>query len=56
MIDSFDMIIEVPEVSGSLILRDTPGELSVSVARRVAAAREFADTAGHRAPTIPLHP
>ena len=54
MIDSFDMIIEVPEVSGSLLLRDTPGELSVSVARRVAAAREFADTADHRGADDPV--
>ena len=42
MIDRFDMIIEVPEVSGSLLLRDAPGEPTVSVARRVAAARDFA--------------
>ena len=54
MIDRFDMIIEVPEVSGSLLLRDTPGEPSVSVARRVAAAREFADTAGHRGADDPV--
>ena len=43
MIDRFDMIIEVPEVSGRVLLHDTPGEPSVSVARRVLAARDFAD-------------
>ena len=36
------MIIEVPEVSGSLLLHNAPGEPTVSVARRVAAARDFA--------------
>ena len=51
MIDRFDMIIEVPEVSGSLLLRDTAGEPSVSVARRVAAARDFA---GERDPEAPV--
>ena len=51
MIDRFDMIIEVPEVSGSLPLRDTPGEPSVSVARRVTAARDFA---GERDPEAPV--
>ena len=45
------MIIEVPEVSGSLLLRDTPGEPSVSVARRVTAARDFA---GERDPEAPV--
>ncbi|MEC7238074.1 MAG: YifB family Mg chelatase-like AAA ATPase [Pseudomonadota bacterium] len=43
MIDRFDMIIEVPEVIGRMLLRDAGGEPSVSVARRVAAARDFAD-------------
>ena len=42
MIDRFDMIIEVPEVSGSTLLHSAPGEPSVSVARRVATARDFA--------------
>ena len=42
MLDRFDMIIEVPEVSGQLLLDKTPGEASVAVARRVAAARDFA--------------
>ena len=51
MIDRFDMIIEVPEVSGSLLLRDTAGEPSVSVARRVAAAWDFA---GERDPEAPV--
>ena len=35
------MIIEVPEVSGQLLLDKTPGEASVAVAR-VATARDFA--------------
>ena len=51
MIDRFDMIIEVPEVSGGLLLRDAPGEPSISVARRVAAARDFA---GARDPEAPV--
>ena len=42
MIDRFDMIIEVPEVSGSTLLHSAPGEPSVSVARRVTTARDFA--------------
>ena len=42
MIDRFDMIIEVPEVSGKILLHTTQGEPSVSVARRVATARDFA--------------
>ena len=42
MLDRFDMIIEVPEVSGQLLLDKTPGEASVAVARRVATARDFA--------------
>jgi len=44
MLDRFDMIIEVPEVSGQLLLDKTPGEASVAVARRVATARDFAAT------------
>ena len=42
MIDRFDMTIEVPEVSGSLLLHNAPGEPTVSVARRLVAARDFA--------------
>ena len=42
MIDRFDMIIEVPEVSGSLLLHNAPGAPTVSVARRVVAAWDFA--------------
>ena len=42
MIDRFETIIEVPEVSGSLLLHNAPGELTVSVARRVVAAWDFA--------------
>ena len=51
MLDRLDMIIELPEVSGSLLLRDTAREPSVSVARRVAAARDFA---GERDPEAPV--
>lgn len=51
IIDRFDMIIEVPEVSGSLLLHNAPGEPTVSVARRVAAARDFA---GERDPEAPV--
>ncbi|MEC7212257.1 MAG: hypothetical protein VXW25_09655 [Pseudomonadota bacterium] len=36
------MIIEVLEVSGSLLLHNAPGAPTVSVARRVVAARDFA--------------
>jgi len=42
MLDRFDMVIEVPEVSGQLLLDRTPGEASALVAQRVAAAHEFA--------------
>ena len=45
------MIIEVPEVSGSLLLHNALGEPTVSVARRVAAARDFA---GERDPEAPV--
>ncbi|MGC6454183.1 MAG: YifB family Mg chelatase-like AAA ATPase [Candidatus Puniceispirillaceae bacterium] len=44
MLDRFDMIIEVPEVSGQLLLDRCQAEPSVAVARRVAAARDFAAT------------
>ena len=43
MIDRFDIIIEVSEISGRMLLRDVGGEPSVSVARRLAAGRDFAD-------------
>ena len=42
MLDRFDMVIEVPEVSGQLLLDRTPGEASLDVARRVASAQDFA--------------
>ena len=42
MLDRFDMVIEVPEVSGQLLLDRTPGEASLDVARRVAGAHAFA--------------
>jgi len=42
MLDRFDMVIEVPEVSGQLLLDHTPGEASIEVARRVAGAQGFA--------------
>ena len=47
MLDRFDMVIEVAEVSGQLLLDQTPGEATSAVARRVADAQGFA---GHRAP------
>ena len=42
MIDRFDMVVEVPEVSGRLLLDRVPAESSAVVAGRVIAAREFA--------------
>lgn len=42
MLDRFDMVIEVPEVSGQLLPDRTPGEASLEVARRVAGAQDFA--------------
>ena len=42
MLDRFDMVIEVPEVSGQLLLDHRPGEATPDVARRVARARAFA--------------
>ena len=42
MLDRFDMVIEVPEVSGQLLLDGTPGEATSAVARRVADAQGFA--------------
>ena len=50
MIDRFDMIIEVPEVSDSLLLHNTPGEPTMSVARRVVPARDFAGERDLEAP------
>jgi magnesium chelatase family protein len=41
MIDRFDLIIEVPEVSAKLLLSPEEGEATLSIAGRVAAAREF---------------
>ena len=42
MLDRFDLIIEVPEVDGKLLLKGTPGETSQQVASRVKLARDFA--------------
>jgi len=42
MLDRFDMLIEVPEVSGQLLLGRAPGEATLDVARRVADAQAFA--------------
>ena len=42
MLDRFDMVIEVPEVSGQLLLDRTPGEATRDVARRVGGAQAFA--------------
>ena len=42
MLDRFDMIIEVPEGSGQLLLDRTPGEPTGAVLRLVATARDFA--------------
>ena len=42
IIDRFDTIIELLEVSGSLLPHNAPGEPIVSVARHVVAARDFA--------------
>jgi magnesium chelatase family protein len=42
MLDRFDMVIEVPEVSGQLLLDRTPGEATSAVARRVADVQGFA--------------
>jgi magnesium chelatase family protein len=41
MIDRFDLIIEVLEVSAKLLLSPEEGEATLSIAGRVAAAREF---------------
>ena len=42
MLDRFDLIIEVPEVDGKLLLKGTPGETSQQVASWGKLAREFA--------------
>ena len=58
MIDRFDMVVEVPEVSGRMLLDRAPGESSAAVAARVAAARRFATGRSPLAesdPGLPLH-
>ena len=42
MLDRFDLIVEVPEVDGKLLLTGTPGETSQQVMSRVMRARHFA--------------
>ena len=42
MLDRFDLVIEVPEVDGKLLLKGAAGETSQQVASRVARARAFA--------------
>ena len=41
MMDRFDLIIEVPEISAVTLLKEASGESSQIVATRVAAARQF---------------
>ena len=41
MMDRFDLIIEVPEISASTLLKEASGESSQIVATRVAAARQL---------------
>ena len=41
MMDRFDLIIEVPEISADILLKEAIGESSQIVAARVAAARQF---------------
>ena len=41
MMDRFDLIIEVPEISASTLLREASGESSQIVATRLAVARQF---------------
>jgi len=41
MMDRFDLIIEVPEISAGTLLKEASGESSQIVATRVAAARQF---------------
>mgnify|MGYP003684651147 FL=1 len=40
MMDRFDLIIEVPEISAGTLLKEASGESSQIVATRVAAARQ----------------
>jgi magnesium chelatase family protein len=42
MLDRFDLMIEVPEVSAQMLLEHQPGEASATVAARVRIARDFA--------------
>ena len=44
MLDRFDLIIEVPEVSARMLLHQEAGEASKDVAMRVQQARSFAAT------------
>ena len=41
MLDRFNMVVEVPEVSGRMLLNRAPGESSTVVAARVVEARSF---------------
>ena len=41
MMDRFNLIIEVPEISASTLLKEASGESSQIIAKRVAAARQF---------------
>ena len=41
MMDCYDLVIEVPEISARILLKDASGETSPIVAVRVAAARQF---------------
>ena len=41
MMDRFNLIIEVPEISASTLLKEASGESSQIIATRVAAARKF---------------
>jgi magnesium chelatase family protein len=43
MLDRFDIIIEVPEVSGQLLFSTKAAEASSTIAARVAAAAKFAE-------------
>jgi magnesium chelatase family protein len=41
MMDRFDLIIEVPEISAGILLKEASGESSQIVAARVTTARQF---------------
>ena len=41
MMDRFDLIIEVPEISAGVLLKEASSESSQIVVARVAAARQF---------------